>query len=239
MDYRKLGNFGVKVSPICLGTAFRGFWTGMTDEATCIRVIERAIDLGINFIDCANFYFAGRCEEVLGKALKNMGGKRDDLIITSKVWSRIGEGPNDSGLSRFHIMREIERSLQRLQLDHIDLYLLHNWDGDTGLDETLLAMDDLVRQGKILYPAVSNFSAWQTMKALGVARELGAAPIVATQPMYNLIKRQAEVEILPMAAAENLAVMPYSPLGGGLLTGRRPYTRHARASRPWLWSAAA
>ena len=142
MDYVRLGRAGVKVSRLCLGTAFRGYWRGHTDEATAIRTVETAVDLGCNFIDCANFYYQGRCEELLGKAIKN---KREDLVITTKVWSQIGEGPNDKGLSRFAIMREIERSLVRLQTDYVDIYLLHHWDGDTELDETLKAFDDLVR----------------------------------------------------------------------------------------------
>ena len=227
MDYRKLGNIGVKVSPICLGTAFRGFWNGMTDEATCIRVIERAIDLGINFIDCANFYFAGRCEKVLGKALKNMGGKRDDLIITSKVWSRIGEAPNDSGLSRFHIMREIERSLQRLQLDHIDLYLLHNWDGDTGLDETLLAMDDLVRQGKIRYTGCCNHTAAQVVEGLWTSDANSLDSYACLQNQYSLLHRwEVEPELLSRCRQHGLGMMTYSPLAIGLLSG------HFRRGQP-------
>ena len=149
MEYVQLGRLGVRVSRICLGVAFRG----QPDDAIAARVIERAIDLGCNFIDCANFYGKGRSEDVLGRAIR---GKRDDLFITTKVWSRIGSGPNDAGLSRYHIMREVERSLQRLGTDRIDLYLLHNWDPQTPLDESLRAMDDLVRQGKVVYTGACN-----------------------------------------------------------------------------------
>ena len=175
MDYVRLGRAGVKVSRLCLGTAFRGYWHGHTDEATAVCTVETALDLGCNFLDCANFYFQGRCEELLGKAIK---GKRDDLVITTKVWSQIGEGPNDRGLSRFAIMREIERSLKRLNTDYVDIYLLHNWDPDTELDETLRAFDDLVRQGKVRYVGACNFTAAQVVEALWTADRGGTGPTI-------------------------------------------------------------
>lgn len=221
MEYRKLGRYGVRVSPICLGTAFRGFWAGQTDEKTCIRTIETAVDLGINFIDCANFYFAGRCEEVLGKALAGMKDKRDNLVITSKVWSEIGPGPNDMGTSRYHIMREIDRSLKRLGLDHIDLYLLHHFDHDTPLDETLDAMNDVVRQGKARYVGMCNYTAAQVVEALWVADRHGFATPVCLQNQYNLIHRSGvETELLDRCRRHGLGMMTYSPIAVGLLTGR-------------------
>ncbi|MCC7263718.1 MAG: aldo/keto reductase [Candidatus Latescibacteria bacterium] len=233
MEYRKLGRTGLKVSRICLGTAFRAFWHNQSDEATCIKVIEKAVELGCNFIDCANYYFAGRCEEVLGKAVAAMG-KRDDLVITSKVWSPIGEGPNDRGLSRFHIMREAERSLKRLGLDHIDLYLLHHWDGDTPLDETLRAMDDLVRQGKARYVGACNFTAAQAVEALWVAEVGGYDPLVCLQNHYNLLsRRECEPELLPRCSRHGLGMITYSPLAIGLLSGRFRRGQTPPPGPPW------
>ena len=221
MDYRTLGRFGVKVSPICLGTAFRGYWAGQSDEKICIRVIETAVDHGINFIDCANFYYAGKCEEVLGKALKGMKDKRDNLVITSKVWSRIGKEPNDQGASRYHIMREIERTLKRLQLDHIDLYLLHHFDPDTPLDETLGAMSDLVQQGKIRYIGACNYTAAQVVETLWVGDTHQWAPLACLQNQYSLLHRgEVEQELSGRCRQHGLGMMTFSPLAVGLLPGR-------------------
>jgi len=218
MDYVRLGRAGVKVSRLCLGTAFRGYWNGHTEEATAIRTVETAIDLGCNFIDCANYYYQGRCEDLLGKAIK---GKREDLVVTTKVWSRIGEGPNDQGLSRFAIMREVERSLNRLQTDYIDIYLLHNWDPNTELDETLKAFDDLVRQGKVRYVGACNFTAAQTVEALWTADRGGLDPFFVLQNQYNILQRwDIEPEILPICRQYGMGMMTYSPLAVGLLTGR-------------------
>jgi aryl-alcohol dehydrogenase-like predicted oxidoreductase len=217
MDYVRLGRAGVKVSRLCLGTAFRGYWNGHTEEATAIRTVETAIDLGCNFIDCANYYYQGRCEDLLGKAIK---GKREDLVVTTKVWSRIGEGPNDQGLSRFAIMREVERSLNRLQTDYIDIYLLHNWDPNTELDETLKAFDDLVRQGKVRYVGACNFTAAQTVEALWTAERGGLDPFFVLQNQYNILQRwDIEPEILPICRQYGMGMMTYSPLAVGLLTG--------------------
>lgn len=218
MDYVRLGRAGVKVSRLCLGTAFRGYWNGHTEEATAIRTVETAIDLGCNFIDCANYYYQGRCEDLLGKAIK---GKREDLVVTTKVWSRIGEGPNDQGLSRFAIMREVERSLNRLQTDYIDIYLLHNWDPNTELDETLKAFDDLVRQGKVRYVGACNFTAAQTVEALWTAERGGLDPFFVLQNEYNILQRWGiEPELLPICRQYGMGMMTYSPLAVGLLTGR-------------------
>ncbi len=218
MDYVRLGRAGVRVSRLCLGTAFRGYWNGHTEEATAIRTVETAIDLGCNFVDCANYYYQGRCEDLLGKAIK---GKREDLVVTTKVWSRIGEGPNDQGLSRFAIMREIERSLKRLQTDYIDIYLLHNWDPNTELDETLKAFDDLVRQGKVRYVGACNFTAAQAVEALWTADRGGLDPFFVLQNKYNILQRWGiEPEILPICKQHGMGMMTYSPLAVGLLTGR-------------------
>ena len=218
MDYVRLGRAGVKVSRLCLGTAFRGYWHGHTDEATAIRTVETAIDLGCNFIDCANYYYQGRCEDLLGKAIK---GKRDDLVVTTKVWSQMGDGPNDRGLSRFAIMREIDRSLKRLQTDYIDVYLLHSWDEHCELDETLKAFDDLVRQGKVRYVGACNFTAAQTVEALWTADRGGLDPFFVLQNQYNILQRWGiEPELLPLCRQYGMGMMTFSPLAVGLLTGR-------------------
>jgi 1-deoxyxylulose-5-phosphate synthase len=214
MEYVRLGRLGVRVSRICLGVAFRG----QPDDAIAVRVIERAIDLGCNFIDCANFYGRGRSENVLARAMR---GKRDDLFITTKVWSRIGPGPNDAGSSRYHIVREVERSLQRLGTDRIDLYLLHGWDPHTPLDESLRAMDDLVRQGKVIYTGACNFTAAQAVEAMWTADRMGLTPWACLQNQYNLLNRwEIEPELLPLVNRHGLGLMTYSPLAIGLLTGR-------------------
>jgi aryl-alcohol dehydrogenase-like predicted oxidoreductase len=180
-------------------------------------MFHRCREVGVNFFDCANVYQRGRAEEILGKLIADC---RDEVVITSKVYFPMGEDVNARGATRYHIMRAVENSLRRLGTDRIDVYFIHRFDDVTPLEETLRALDDLVRQGKILYPAASNFAAWQVEKALGLSALNGWAPFEVLQPMYNLVKRQAEVEILPMARAENLGVIPYSPLGGGLLTGK-------------------
>jgi aryl-alcohol dehydrogenase-like predicted oxidoreductase len=220
MHYRILGRTGVKVSPLCFGTMSFG---GDADEATSASLFKRCLDAGINFFDCANSYGRGRAETILGKLIQ---GIRDELVLTTKVCSPMGEGANDRGLSRRHIMLQVEASLKRLQTDRVDLLFVHHFDPDTPMEETLRALDDLVDQGKILYPGVSNWAAWQISKALTLADLRGLARFQCIQPMYNLTKRQAEVEILPLAQAEQVGVIPYSPLGGGLLTGK--YTATAK-----------
>ena len=201
---------------------------GDADEATSEALFNLALSAGIHTFDCANVYAGGRSEELLGKFAKS---RRNELVLTTKAYFPSGDGPNDRGSSRYHLIQAVEASLRRLQTDRIDVFFLHRHDDATALDETLRGLEVLIQQGKILYPAVSNFSAWQTMKALGVAEALWLTPIVATQPMYNLVKRQAEVEILPMAASEGIAVLPYSPLGGGLLTGKYDTSKQPKAGR--------
>ncbi|MEZ4609780.1 MAG: aldo/keto reductase [Caldilineaceae bacterium] len=200
MNYVTLGSTGVQVSQLCFGVMSFG---GDADEATSAAMYRRTRDAGINFYDCANVYQRGRAEEILGKL---MADERDELVITTKVGSRMRDGVNGDGLSRRHIMREAEDSLRRLGTDRIDLYFLHRFDNAVPMEETLRALDDLVTQGKVLYPAVSNWAAWQIAKSLGVSTQEGLASFACIQPMYNLTKRQAEVEILPLAQAEGLGV---------------------------------
>ncbi len=214
MEYRTLGRTGVRVSCLCMGTMSFG---GPADEETSAVMFHRCREIGINFFDTANVYNGGRSEQILGKL---MSKDRDELIIASKVRFPVGDDVNARGLSRRHIRLAVEASLKRLGTDRLDLYFVHSFDPDTPIEETLRALDDLVRQGKILYPAVSNWAAWQIAKALGISARQGLARVECIQPMYNLTKRQVEVEILPLAEAEQVGVISYSPLGGGLLTGK-------------------
>ena len=214
MEYRLLGRTGVKVSPLCFGVMSFG---GDADEQTSAAMYRLCREHGINFFDTANVYSRGRSEEILGRLIAD---ERDEIVLTSKVNGSMGADVNQRGLSRRHIVQAVEASLKRLGTDRLDLYFVHSYDADTPIDETLGALDDLVRQGKVLYPAVSNWAAWQIAKALGVSARSGLARFECIQPMYNLVKRQAEVEILPLAQAEDMGVISYSPLGGGLLTGK-------------------
>lgn len=220
MEYKILGGTGVKVSRLCFGVMSFG---GDADEATSAAMFKRCREAGINFFDCANSYAGGRSEEILGRLI---AGERNDLFITTKVASPMGKGINDRGLSRRHIVMQVEASLRRLQTDRVDLLFVHHFDPETPMEETLRALDQLVQQGKVLYLGVSNWAAWQIAKAHGIAARAGLARFECIQPMYNLTKRQAEVEILPFALSENVGVIPYSPLGGGLLSGK--YTTTAR-----------
>jgi aryl-alcohol dehydrogenase-like predicted oxidoreductase len=209
-----LGRTGVKVSRVALGTMSFG---GDADEATAQAIWRAARDHDINLIDTADVYNEGRSEEILGRLMK---GERDQIVLATKAYFPMGKGPNDRGSSRYHLVRAVEASLRRLQTDRIDVFYLHRFDDVADLGETLRAVEDLVRAGKILYPACSNFSAWQVAHALGVQRAASWAPLVAVQPMYNLVKRTAEIELLPMAQSLGVGVIPYSPTGGGLLTGK-------------------
>jgi aryl-alcohol dehydrogenase-like predicted oxidoreductase len=221
MDHRPLGRTGIRVSSLCLGTMAFG---GLADEAESKRMYTLARDAGVDFVDTADVYNAGRAEEIVGRLIAH---ERDRIVLTSKVFGRMGDGPNDRGLSRRHIVQAVEASLRRLGTDRLDVYFVHQFDGDTPIDETLRALDDLVRRGLVLYPAVSNWAAWQIAMALGVSAREGLARFEVIQPMYNLVKRQVEVEILPLAQAADLGVIPYSPLAAGLLLGRYP-----RGERP-------
>jgi aryl-alcohol dehydrogenase-like predicted oxidoreductase len=214
MNYRRLGKAGVKVASLCLGAGVRG----ELDATRFVRTIERAIDLGCNFIDCANGYGKGQSEILLGQAIK---GKRDGLVITSKVFSTAGPGPNDRGLSRYHIMQQVERSLQKLQTDRIDIYYMHHPDPETELEETLRTMEDLVRQGKVRYIGASNHNAAQVVELLWAADRLGLEPIVCLQNQYNLLHRwQIENDLFPICRRFELGLTTYSPLAIGLLSGR-------------------
>jgi aryl-alcohol dehydrogenase-like predicted oxidoreductase len=235
MDYVNFGAAGVKVSRLALGLGFRG----QGDEAEAQKVIERALDLGVNLIDCANVYGPmddraniGRSEVILGKALK---GKRDEVVITSKVAGAIGPGPNDRGLSRYHIMREVERSLTRLNTDHIDIYLVHTFDASTPLEETVRALDDLVRSGKVRYVGCCNYAAWQVCRALWIADTLKATPFMCVQNPYSLLNRQLEGEMFGLVRQLGLGVMVYSPLAVGLLSGA--YRPGQPAPPGSLWAA--
>jgi aryl-alcohol dehydrogenase-like predicted oxidoreductase len=214
MEYRILGSTGVKVSALCFGTMSFG---GDADEAASAAMFHRCREVGVNFFDCANVYENGRSEEILGGLIADC---RDEVVITSKAYFPMGSDVNARGAHRRHLMQAVEGSLKRLNTDTIDVYFIHRFDDDTPLEETIRALDDLVHQGKILYPAASNFAAWQVAKALGIAALHDWARFEVLQPMYNLVKRQAEVEILPMAQSEGLGVITYSPLGGGLMTGK-------------------
>ncbi|NEU29551.1 aldo/keto reductase [bacterium LRH843] len=213
MEYRTVGKTGIKVSSLCFGTMSFG---GIADERTSLDMFHRSREAGINFFDCANIYNNGVAEEILGKCIADC---RDEIILTTKVHGKMG-GINDRGLSRRHITMAIDDSLKRLGTDRIEFYFVHAFDPNTPIEETLDALDDLRRQGKILYPAVSNWAAWQIAKALGISAKERLARFECIQPMYNLVKRQAEVEILPLAESEKMGVITYSPLGGGLLTGK-------------------
>jgi aryl-alcohol dehydrogenase-like predicted oxidoreductase len=225
---RLLGKTGVKVSRVALGAMAFG---GDADEAAAARIWRAARDAGVNFVDTADVYGEGRSEEILGRL---MHGERDEIVLATKAYFPTGPGPNARGSSRYHLVRAVEASLRRLATDRLDIFYLHRFDDATDLAETLRALDDLVRAGKILYPACSNFAAWQVAHALGVAAVHGFAPLVAVQPMYNLVKRTAEIELLPMALSLGVAVVPYSPTGGGLLTGK--YGVQARPERGRLVS---
>jgi 1-deoxyxylulose-5-phosphate synthase len=219
IEYVNFGTAGMKVSRMALGLGFRGQFD--RDEAE--KVILTALDSGINLIDSANLYGfmddrrnTGSSELVLGKALK---GRRDDVVITSKVFSPIGEGPNDRGASRYHIMREIERSLVRLGTDHVDVYLFHALDDTSLFEEQFRTMETLIQQGKIRYVGVSNYQAWQVMQAMRVQDRINAQPLIAVQNPYSLMNRTQEDELFPMVRETGIGLMAYSPLGVGLLSG--------------------
>lgn len=222
MNYVSFGRTGIRVSQVCLGTMTFG---NEADETASQAIMDHAWDAGINFFDTANIYNKGLTEEIVGRWAKS---RRAKLILASKVRFPMGDGPNDWGASRRHILMSVEQSLRRLQTDWLDILYIHRWDDATPLDETLAALNTLVEHGKVHYAAVSNFAAWQTMQAVAESRHRHQAPVVAIQPMYNLLKRQAEVEILPMAQALGLAVCPYNPLAAGILTGKYLRGEHGR-----------
>ena len=220
MEYRLLGRTGVSVSELCLGCMMFG---GKTEPKDSYAIIDRAIDGGVNFLDTANVYSRGRSEEVTGEALKR-NGKRDKIVLASKVHGRMDDDDiNAMGNSRLHILEQCDASLKRLQTDHIDLYQIHRPQAQTPIDETLRALDDLIKAGKVRYIGTSTFGAWQSVEAYWVAKELSLNRFVCEQPPYNILDRRIERGLLPMAAQYGYAIIPWSPLGGGLLTGK--YTR--------------
>ncbi|GAC1651453.1 MAG: aldo/keto reductase [Herpetosiphon sp.] len=215
MDNRYLGSTGIKVSALCLGTMTFG---READEPTSHRLSDLFVEQGGNFLDTADVYSAGLSEEIVGRWLKTQ--RREALTIATKVRFPMGSGPNDVGLSRNHILQGVEASLRRLQTDYIDLYQVHCWDAATPLEETLSTLNDLVIGGKIRYIGASNFTGWQLQSAVDLARQHGWRPLTSLQPQYNLLCRSTEWEVLPVCRRENIAVIPWSPLRGGWLSGR-------------------
>jgi aryl-alcohol dehydrogenase-like predicted oxidoreductase len=242
MKTKPLGRTGVQVSELCFGTMSFG---GDADEAMSAQMYKATRDAGINFFDCADQYSKGKSEEILGRLVK---GHRDQLVLTTKCYNPSSEDINDRGTSRRHVTRAVEASLKRLQTDRVEVFFLHQYDKLTPLEESVRALEELVRSGKVLYPAVSNWSAWQTQRAVDLQEHHDWARLQVIQPMYNLVKRQAEVEILPMAEANGIGVIPYSPGAAGLLSGKysgsgdgRLKTNkmyEARYGEPWMFEVA-
>ncbi|MDB4637405.1 MAG: aldo/keto reductase [Planctomycetaceae bacterium] len=214
MDYRQLGKTGLRVSPVCLGTMMFG---GPTTEADSIHIIHKACDQGVNFIDTADMYSVGGSEEVVGKAIAD---RRDQVVLATKGTNAMGDGPNDQGASRYHLTAAVDKSLQRLGTDHIDLYYVHVPDETTPQEETLRALDDLVRSGKIRYIACSNFRAWKLCEALWTSDKLNLNAYCCVQPLYNIMNRDIEVELMPLCQEKGIGVVSYSPLARGILTGK-------------------
>ncbi len=229
MNYNQLGNTGVLVSEICLGTMTFGGEGGMWKQIGSLKqdavndLITKAVDQGVNFIDTANAYSFGESETLLGKSIKSVGLSRHDLVIATKVRARMGPGKNQVGLGRFQIMQQLDDSLKRLQLDHVDLYQIHGFDPLTPLEETMRGLEDVVRSGRVRYIGCSNLAAWQVMKAHGIADKNGWGKFISTQNYYSLAGRDLENELVPMAKDQQMAILPWSPLAGGFLSGK--YTR--------------
>ena len=225
MKYKILGKTGIEVSELCLGTMSFG---GQADEKESAKIFKQCRDAGINFFDCANVYEKGKSETILGKLIQ---GNRNDLVITSKAYFPTSNDVNARGGTRKHIMTAINESLNRLNTDYIDIYFLHRFDDLTPIEETLRVLEDLVKSGKVLYLGASNFAAWQIAKAVGISEKNCWNRFECIQPMYNLVKRQAEVEIFPMAVSENIGVINYSPTGGGLLSGKYAGIKRSKIGR--------
>ncbi len=226
MEYRRMGRSGLKVSSICLGTMTFGHGT---DEAEAKRIVDLAFDAGVNFFDTANSYGGGESEILLGKALT---GRRREAIVATKFANPMGPGPNDSGMSRVHIMQAVEDSLRRLQMDYVDLYYIHHLDVQTPLEEMLTALDDLVRQGKVRYIACSNYEAWRLMEAMWISDSRRMARFECYQPQYSLVVRDIEEELIPLCQYKGLGVVVWSPLAGGFLTGKyQPGQRTVEGTR--------
>lgn len=225
MKYNLLGNTGLLVSELCLGTMTfggRGFWTaiGELDQEPVDQLVKRSVDAGVNFIDTANVYSEGLSEEMTGQAIRNLGIDRKKLILATKVRGRMGKGPNQTGLTRHHIMQQVDESLLRLKTDYIDLYQIHGFDPITPLEETLRALDDLVRSGKVRYIGCSNLAAWHLMKALAYSEQHNLEKFVSLQAYYTIAGRDLEREIVPLLKDQKVGLMVWSPLAGGLLSGK-------------------
>jgi aryl-alcohol dehydrogenase-like predicted oxidoreductase len=225
MRYNRLGQTGLAVSELCLGAMTfgnkpSGFFQHDLDQAGSTALVRQALDAGINFIDTANLYTAGQSEEFVGGALKALGVARDQVVIATKGMGPMGEGPNDAGTGRYHLLHQIDASLARLGLDHVDLYQIHGWDPHGGMEEALRAMEDIVWSGRARYIGVSNWAAWQIMKALGIAERRGWDKFVSLQAFYTVANRELEREIVPLLRSEGLGLMVWSPLAGGLLSGK-------------------
>jgi len=232
MKYNTLGNTGLKVSELCLGTMTfggKGTWTaiGMLPQEAVNELVKMAVDYGINFIDTANIYSEGLSEMMTGKAIRDLGLNRDELVIATKVRGAMGSGPNDSGLSRKHILQQADESLKRLQIEYIDLYQIHGFDPLTPFEETLSALDSLVKSGKVRYIGCSNLAAWQIMKALGISAQNHLSKFVSLQAHYTIATRDLEREIVPLLLDQKIGLMVWSPLSGGLLSGK--YDRNMKA----------
>ncbi|MEN2747156.1 aldo/keto reductase [Sphingomonas sp. T9W2] len=226
MRMRQLGHSGLFVSELCLGTmtfgGSEGMWgqIGKLGQEEADALTKTALDAGINFIDTANVYAGGESERILGQSLRNLGVARDDVVIATKVLGPMGDGPNARGASRGHIISQCKQSLQRLGLDHIDLYQIHGFDPATPIEETLEALDTLVRHGHVRYLGLSNWAAWQVVKAVGITQARRLAPILSLQAYYTLVGRDLEREIVPMLRSEKIGLMVWSPLAGGYLSGK-------------------
>ncbi|MGH7156143.1 MAG: aldo/keto reductase, partial [Acetobacteraceae bacterium] len=214
MEYRRMGHTGLKVSELCLGTMTFG---NGADQAEAYRILSLALDAGVNFIDTANSYNDGAAETMLGASLRE---RREQVVLATKVFNPVGPGPNDSGMSRLHIMRSVEDSLRRLKTDHIDVLFIHHVDVQTPLEEMLRAFDDLITGGKIRYGACSNYEAWRLMETLWIADSRGYAHFACYQPQYSLVVRDIEEELIPVCELKGLGVVVWSPLGGGFLSGK-------------------
>lgn len=228
MRYNRLGNSGLVVSELCLGAMTFGnrasrFLQHELDQNASTVLVKQAVDGGVNFIDTANIYTGGQSEEFVGGAIKSLGLSRGEIVITTKGMGAVGDGPNDGGTSRYHMLNQIDESLKRLQLDHVDMYQIHGWDPTTPLEETLRAMEDIVRSGRARYIGVSNWAAWQIAKALGIAERRGWDKLISLQAYYTVASRDLERELVPVMRSEGVGLMVWSPMAGGLLSGK--YTR--------------
>ena len=222
MEYTRLGHSGMKVSRICLGCmSFGSAFNWMVPQEASFGIVRKALDLGINFFDTANVYSNGESEQILGRALKHFGVKREEVVIATKVFGPMGQGPNDRGLSRKHIMHSIDESLRRLGMDYVDLYQIHRFDLETPLEETLEALNDVVKAGKVRYLGASSMPAYQFAKMLYRADELRLTRFISMQNNYSLLYREEEREMVPLCGEEGVGLIPYSPIGGGLLAGSR------------------